>query len=171
MSNSGTPVHLVSVQTNSGLAVPDLTMTSNRRSLIPQHSTYWFATGIVALSFLFGGLACLAGAEQQVQGMTDLGYPLYFVTMLAAWKCLGALAIVAPRLPLLKEWAYAGIAFDLIAGSVSHAALTHASGKVIAPLVFLGLTAVSWALRPEGRRLTNVAARTMASDTQMLRAR
>jgi len=66
---------------------------------------------------------------------------------------LGGLAILAPRLPRLKEWAYAGIAFDLIGAAISHAAMGDPAAKVIVPLVILGIAAASWALRPASRRL------------------
>jgi hypothetical protein len=62
-------------------------------------------------------------------------------------------AILAPRLPRVKEWAYAGIAFDLGGASVSHFAVGDSAANVIAPLVFLAIAAVSWALRPASRVL------------------
>jgi hypothetical protein len=107
---------------------------------------YWISTGILALMFGSGGLAYLAGGEAQFRGMAELGYPAYFVTMLGVWKVLGALAIVTPRLPRLREWAYAGIAFDLIGAAVSHAAVGHSAVKVVLPLVVLAIMAVSWKL-------------------------
>lgn len=107
---------------------------------------YWMSTGIIALAFGSGGLAYLAGGEEQLRGMAELGYPAYFVTMLGIWKVLGALAIVTPRFPRLREWAYAGVAFDLIGAAVSHAAVGHGVGKVVTPLVFLAIMAVSWKL-------------------------
>jgi hypothetical protein len=88
-----------------------------------------------------------------VQGIAELGYPAYFVTILGTWKVLGGLAILAPRLLRLKEWAYAGIAFDLTGAAFSHAAMGHPAVKVIAPLVLLGIAAASWALRPPSRVL------------------
>jgi uncharacterized membrane protein YphA (DoxX/SURF4 family) len=114
---------------------------------------YWTTTTLVALAFLTGGAAYLARADEPVRGMAALGYPAYFVTILGAWKLLGGLALLAPRLPRLKEWAYAGIAFDLTGAAFSHAAVAHPAAKVIAPLVILGIAAGSWALRPASRRL------------------
>jgi hypothetical protein len=84
--------------------------------------------------------------------MAELGYPAYFVTILGIWKVLGGLAILAPRRPLLKEWAYAGIAFDLTGAAFSHAAVGQPMVKVIVPLVLLGIAVASWALRPASRR-------------------
>ena len=114
---------------------------------------YWTATTLTALAFLSGGAAYLSGVDEPVRGMAALGYPAYFVTLLGIWKLLGGLAILAPRLPRLKEWAYAGIAFDLTGAAVSHVAMGHPAAKVIVPLVVLGIAAASWALRPASRRL------------------
>jgi uncharacterized membrane protein YphA (DoxX/SURF4 family) len=122
---------------------------------------YWVATVITALVFLTGGAAYVAGAEVQLRGMSELGYPAYFVTILGIWKVLGGLAILAPRLPRLKEWAYAGIAFDLTGAAFSHAAMSDPASKVVVPLLLLGIAVASWALRPESRKL---------SDTKVERA-
>jgi uncharacterized membrane protein YphA (DoxX/SURF4 family) len=114
---------------------------------------YWAATTLVALAFLSGGAAYLSRAEFALGGMAELGYPAYFVTILGTWKLLGGLVILAPRLPRLKEWAYAGIAFDLTGAAFSHAAMGHPAAKAVAPIVILGIAAASWGLRPSSRRL------------------
>ena len=85
--------------------------------------------------------------------MTHLGYPLYFASILGMWKLLGAIAIVAPGLPRVKEWAYAGFFFDLTAAAASRAFVGDSSADVIAPLVFLVLVLASWMLRPPSRKL------------------
>jgi uncharacterized membrane protein YphA (DoxX/SURF4 family) len=122
---------------------------------------YWVATALVGLAFLAGGAGDLSGSPQVLEGMTHLGYPAYFATILGAWKILGAAALFAPGLPRLKEWAYAGIAFDLTGAAFSHAASGDPAGKVMTPIVLLALAAASYALRPEPRRLP-AAARTEA---------
>src|SRR5690349_1834870 len=109
---------------------------------------YWGATALTALAFLTGGLADLARGPAMVSALGQLGYPSYFLLILGAWKVLGALAIVAPRLPRLKEWAYAGMAFDLTGAALSHAAVGDPVAKIVVPLVILGVAAASWALRP-----------------------
>ena len=121
---------------------------------------YWTTTTIIALAFLSGGAAYLAGAGFALEGMAALGYPAYFVTLLGAWKVLGGIAILAPRSPRLKEWAYAGIAFDLTGAAFSHAAVGEPAAKVIVPLVMLGIAAASWALRPASRALQGSGAET-----------
>jgi hypothetical protein len=118
-----------------------------------RNSGYWTATGVTAFVFLSGGAAYLAGASFAVAGVVELGYPAYFVTLLGFWKTLGGLAVLAPRFPRVKEWAYAGMAFDLTAAAVSHAAAGHPTVKVLVPLVLLGIVAASWALRPTSRKL------------------
>jgi uncharacterized membrane protein len=116
------------------------------------HGAYWTATTLIALAFLSGGAAYLLRAGFAVPGVIALGYPAYFVTVVGAWKLLGGLAILAPRLPRLKEWAYAGIVFDLTGAMCSHIAVGHPA-KAIAPLVLLAITGASWALRPASRML------------------
>jgi hypothetical protein len=90
-----------------------------------------------------------------VATLRHLGYPAYFALILGLGKLLGAVAIVMPRFPRLKEWAYAGFFFDLTAGAYSRAAVGDSAVDIIAPLVFLALTMASWALRPDSRRLAS----------------
>jgi hypothetical protein len=119
----------------------------------PQLIGYWVTTGLVAAALLAGGGAQLTAAPQTIAGMRSLGYPLYVLTILGTWKVLGAAALLAPRLPRLKEWAYAGIFFDFSAGAASHAFAHHAAGEIVTPLALLLLVAASWALRPPARWL------------------
>jgi hypothetical protein len=128
-------------------------MSTTKPSIKLKNAGYWTATGLTAFVFLSGGAAYLAGASFAVGGVVELGYPAYFVTLLGFWKTLGGLAVLAPRLPRVKEWAYAGMAFDLTSAAVSHAAVGHPALKVIVPLVILAIVAASWALRPAARRL------------------
>jgi hypothetical protein len=119
---------------------------------------YWVSTGLIALAFGFGGAMDLARGPEMLAGMTHLGYPAYFLLILGAWKVLAVPALLAPGLPRLKEWAYAGIAFDLSGAAFSHAAVGDPAGKIITPLVLLAVAAASWALRPAARRLASPAA-------------
>jgi len=121
-------------------------------------ATYWTATILISLAMLSGGVAYLCRVDEVVRGVAALGYPSYFVPMLGACKVLGALVLLAPRLPRLKEWAYAGIVINLAAAVVSHAALGDPAGKLIAPAVLLGITVISWALRPSSRYLAGPVA-------------
>jgi hypothetical protein len=118
---------------------------------------YWITTGLVAFFIGAGGAAQIAQYLGNRHGVVpQLGYPMYFFGILGFWKVLGAIAILAPRFPRLKEWAYAGIFFDLTGAAVSCAAVGGYGAyafHVIAPLVLTGLTVASWALRPESRRI------------------
>jgi len=114
---------------------------------------YWITTSLASLNLLIAGTAYLAGVQVVHDGFAELGYPAYLVTVLGGCKVLGSVALLVPRLPRLKEWAYAGITFNLIGAAVSHAAVGHPAAKVIAPLVVLGFVIASWSLRPASRRL------------------
>jgi hypothetical protein len=114
---------------------------------------YWTATGLTALVFGSGGIFQLVGQSGAVAGIRHLGYPAHFILLLGAWKVLGTLAVLAPRLPRLKEWAYAGMFFDLTAASVAHAVVRDPLGNVVAPILILGIVMASWALRPQERTI------------------
>ena len=116
---------------------------------------YWTTTALVAFFIGGGGVAQVAQYLGKPHGVVPiLGYPMYFFGILGFWKALGAIAILVPRFPRLKEWAYAGIFFDLT-GAVASVAAVHVYGAyafhILAPLIIAGLTVASWALRPESR--------------------
>jgi hypothetical protein len=118
---------------------------------------YWATTILVALPIGSGGIAQMAQFRANPHGVVPvLGYPTYFFAILGFWKLLGAIAILAPRLPRLKEWAYAGIFFDLTGAAASCAAVGGYGAyafHVIAPLIIAGFTVASWALRPQSRTI------------------
>ena len=116
----------------------------------PRSIGYWGTTGLVATVLLAGGGAQLAAMPETTAGIRELGYPLYLLNILGVWKVLGAAALLAPRLPRLKEWAYAGVVFDLTGAAASHFFSSDAAGGVT-PLVLLLLALASWALRPPSR--------------------
>src|SRR5580658_356288 len=118
---------------------------------------YWTMTGLVAFFIGGGGLSQIWQYYGNPHGVVPvLGYPMYFFAILGIWKALGAIAILVPRFPRLKEWAYAGIFFDLT-GAAASCALSGGYGAygfhVIAPLIITGFLVVSWALRPPSRTL------------------
>jgi uncharacterized membrane protein YphA (DoxX/SURF4 family) len=117
---------------------------------------YWIATALTAFVFLSGGAADVIQPAAVMEGMTHLGYPAYFARILGVWKILGGIAILAPRLPLLKEWAYAGMFFNLTGAAASHASCGDPVGKILTPLIILGIVIASWSLRPDSRKLNNV---------------
>jgi hypothetical protein len=89
-----------------------------------------------------------------MEGMAHLGYPAYFVLILGTWKVLGTAAVLAPGLPRVKEWAYAGMFFDLTGAAASHTASGDPAAKILMPLILVSLVAASWKLRPANRMLS-----------------
>lgn len=117
---------------------------------------YWTATAIVALELLVGGVWDLAHQHYVLEIVTRLGYPAYLLTILGVWKVLGAVALVVPRFPRLKEWAYAGAVFEMTGAAASHAARAESALNLIAPMLFTVIAFVSWALRSQSRMLGNL---------------
>ncbi len=113
---------------------------------------YWITTALTAFVFLSGGVAEIVRPEPLVAGMVHLGYPVYFIVILGVWKVLGGIAVLLPRMAILKEWAYAGIFFDLTGAAASHASVGDPALKIATPLFILIVVAASWALRPMNRR-------------------
>src|ERR1700712_1830046 len=109
---------------------------------------YWITTGLLALDFFMGGVTAVLRVPMAVAGMEHLGYPIYFGVLLGVWKILGAVAILLPRTPRLKEWAYAGIFFDVTGACVSVLGAGDPPSHALLPLIFVGITVASWALRP-----------------------
>jgi uncharacterized membrane protein YphA (DoxX/SURF4 family) len=114
---------------------------------------YWVATALTAFVFLSGGVADVLRPKPAVEGMVHLGYPIYFMVILGVWKFLGGITILLPRTALLKEWAYAGMLFDLTGASASHASSGDPLIKVVTPIIILGIVIASWALRPQSRKI------------------
>jgi hypothetical protein len=125
---------------------------------------YWLTTVFGPASFVVGGVMHLTRHPEVMASLEHFGYPAWFSTIIGTWKLLGAIAVVVPGVPLLKEWAYAGFFFLLTGAAASHAMsgdpLFGNTNFQIAPaLFFLALTLASWALRPESRRLPGTALR------------
>lgn len=114
---------------------------------------YWIPTALGALAMLGSAAANLSGAPEVVESIKKLGMPTYLPMILGTWKLLGALTILAPKLPRLKEWAYAGFTFLLTGAFISHLAAGDPVGQAVPSLVILAILLASWALRPEGRKL------------------
>lgn len=132
----------------SGPAVQSRDRTANGRAI-----AYWVATSLVAAELGLGAVWDVS-RTQQVRGVVDvLGYPEYFLVILGVWKALGAVALLVPGLPRVKEWAYAGAMFTYTGAIASHLAVgNHPVGELTFLALMIGVTAVSWALRPPARR-------------------
>jgi DoxX-like family len=131
---------------------------------------YWAATGLTALAFAFGGVMDVMLSPDVVAGLAHLGYPAYFGTILGIWKLLGTIAILVPGFGRVKEWAYAGMFFDLTGASISHAVTGDPVGNVLTPLVMLAIMIASYMLRPESRRVASATASERQGDAQRLAA-
>jgi len=115
---------------------------------------YWIATIWLALGMLSTGIVQLMKVKEDVDKITQLGYPLYLLTILGVWKILGVVAVLIPKFPLLKEWAYAGFFFAMSGAVVSHLASGSQVTEILPSLLLLLLTLVSWYFRPADRVLT-----------------
>ena len=113
--------------------------------------TYWLTTGLLAALSVFAAFSYLSGTPQVVQGFAHVGYPQQLRIILGIAKLLGAIALVAPALPRVKEWAYAGFAFAWISAFVAHY-LAHDGPAAFMPLILLLLLVVSYVTRPESRQ-------------------
>lgn len=117
---------------------------------------YWVATLWLALGMLSTGIVQLIKMQAEVDKITQLGYPLHLLTLLGVWKILGVIAILVPKFPLLKEWAYAGFFFAMSGAIVAHLAVGDEAKEFFGPSLLLVLTVVSWYFRPADRKVVLV---------------
>jgi hypothetical protein len=109
---------------------------------------YWLFTSLLLAWLIVGGVFDLTHAAGAIAILRELGYPEYLGSILGVGKLLAVPALLFPRLPTLREWAYAGIAFDGLGAFFSHVAVRDAASATFAPLVFLAFASISYALRP-----------------------
>lgn len=121
---------------------------------------YWVVTILIALETLVGGVtdliqgkAILVAGTPVADIVTQLGYPLYILRIIGVWKLLGGIVLLIPGYPRLKEWAYAGIFFELSGAAASWWLHEHNLGQAIPPMTLAVIALVSWALRPQHRLL------------------
>jgi DoxX-like family len=111
---------------------------------------FWGATVLVAIEALFGAFTYLTTTPHAVENFRHVGYPQQLRVLLGIAKLAGAIVLVLPRLPTLKEWAYAGFTFTWIAASVAHY-LAGDGALSLMPVALIGLLAVSYVTRPANR--------------------
>lgn len=126
-------------------------------TLMARTVLYWASTGLIAAAALMSGVLYLSGSSQAVDGFAHVGYPQQLRILLGIAKPLGAIALLVPGWPRLKEWAYAGFTFAWIAAPVAHY-LAGDGAKALSPFVLLLLLVVSYVTRPASRRLPSRAA-------------
>jgi uncharacterized membrane protein YphA (DoxX/SURF4 family) len=117
-------------------------------------ATIWLALGMTATAS--GQLFKWKEGQGAVDSITHLGYPVYLLTILAVWKLLGVVAVLIPKFPLLKEWAYAGFFFVMTGAIFSHIAVGDSIVEILPALLLLVLTVVSWYFRPDSRKIVSV---------------
>ncbi len=108
---------------------------------------FWTTTVIIVL---FEGVMPALTSQTQIarEGIHHLGYPQYFGNAFVIFKVLGTLVLIFPQIPnRIKEWAYAGFAFDFIFAFISHVVVDGASFMSFFPLIFLALLVISYVTR------------------------
>jgi len=116
---------------------------------------YWVSTLWLALGMTSTGIVQFIKMKEEVDLFNRLGYPIYFLTILSIWKILGVVAVLIPRFPLLKEWAYAGFFFAMSGAVFSHIASGSAALDYFGPVLLIVLTVTSWYFRPEDRKVVS----------------
>jgi hypothetical protein len=127
---------------------------SNPETIVARGRTiaYWFTTLTIALELAVGSVWDLLVIPYAHDIVVDqLGYPTYLLIILGVWKIPGAVVLLVPRFPRLKEWAYAGAFFTYTGAAASHLAVGDAA-FALGPAGFGLITLASWALRPPARR-------------------
>ena len=121
---------------------------------------YWIATIWLSLGMVSTGVVQLLKLKGDGPGsldtMTHLGYPVYFVTILGVSKILGVVALLIPKFPLLKEWAYAGFFFMMSGAIFTHIAAGNSMSEIFPSLLLLILIVISWYFRPSDRKIVSV---------------
>lgn len=120
---------------------------------------YWVATVWLALGILSTGVVQLIHGKEGQGGadmVAHLGYPAYILTILGVWKMLGVIAVLVPKFPLIKEWAYAGFFFTMTGAIFSHISVGDPITAILPALLLLILTVVSWYFRPASRKTMSI---------------
>ena len=125
---------------------------TKRNKIIYWVATIWLSLGMVST----GAVQLLKNKEEVDMIATQLGYPVYFLTILGIWKMLGVVVVLIPKFPVLKEWAYAGFFFAMSGAVFSHIASGSGAKDFFGPILLIVLTVVSWYFRPLERRLETV---------------
>jgi hypothetical protein len=127
-------------------------MSFTRKSNVARTIAYWGATGLVTIIPLFAAFAYLTASPQAVENFRHVGYPQQLRVLLGVAKLAGAIVLLLPQLPRLKEWAYAGFTFMWVAATVAHY-LAGDKPLFLLPVALIGALAVSYVTRPYTRRV------------------
>ena len=113
---------------------------------------YWIVTVWLSFGMTYAGILQITRAEVEIQLFQSIQSPLYLLPFLGVMKILGVITILLPRLPLLKEWAYAGFFFTALGAAYSHLATGHTFAETAPLLLFFALIITSWYFRPANRK-------------------
>ena len=130
---------------------------AGRRTPMTKTLTYWIATTLVVLIMLLSGVLDVLRSPAVMTIVIHLGYPPFVCVILGVGKLLAVLALLDPRTRFLREWAYAGITFDMIGAFISHLEAHDPLANILTPLIVLALTTASYLLRPEKLKLRSAA--------------
>lgn len=119
--------------------------------------TYWIATIWLSLGMVSTGIVQIIKLPEEVEAFHHLGYPSYLLSILGVAKLLGVIAILLPKFPVLKEWAYAGFIFMMSGAIISHIVSMDAVTDILPAFLLLVLTVISWFCRPDSRKVTTKA--------------
>jgi len=125
-----------------------------RNNIIYWIATLWLALGIASTGIV--QLLKMKAGQGGLEMITHLGYPVYLLTILGIWKILGVIAVLIPKFPLIKEWAYAGFFFVMTGAIFSHLAKGDSLTAILPVSLLLVLTILSWYFRPASRKLVQV---------------
>ena len=113
---------------------------------------YWATLVVIVAGGVMAGITYLMASPQAVEGFAHVGYPQQLRVILGVAKLAGAIVLVVPGIPLLKEWAYAGFTFAWICAFFAHY-LAGDGPVALTPVVLIVVLAVSYVTRPASRRL------------------
>lgn len=131
-------------------------METQNRSQKRNRIIYWIFTIWMALGMVSTAIVQLMKNEDELRNFTNLGYPAYLMMIIGVWKLLGVIAVLIPKRPLLKEWAYAGFFFVMSGALSSHIIAGDTFGRTFPALLLLVLVIISWYFRPSDRKIAGV---------------
>lgn len=130
---------------------------------------YWTVTGLAAAYMLLASIPDILGIPQAASIFGHLGYPLYLLPFLGTAKTLGVVAVLVPAFRRLKEWAFAGLVFDLIGALYSHVSVGDSPGgwmPAVIGLILVGTSYLVWRRQPTAHDANDLSA-AQAVDTEI----
>lgn len=130
------------------------TMETQNKSQKRNKIIYWIFTLWMSLGMVSTAIVQLIRNKDELANFANLGYPSYLMTIIGVWKILGVIAVLIPKFPLLKEWAYAGFFFVMSGAFISHCIVSDTFSKTFPAILLLVLVIISWYFRPAERKIS-----------------